>query len=145
VKRGISTLVDAATDRAEQAASAASDIASPIAEETAKRVERVAHVAMEIAPVALPIVAKQAKKAKRSRKAKRRARRAETRSGAGRMKLFVVLALGTAAVAFVVLRRRRAAQHDAVYETPDAFGAAVEAERDAMGNGAHRPVATPGA
>jgi hypothetical protein len=146
VKRGISTLVDAATERAEHAASTATDVASPIAEETVKRV---AQVAKEIAPIALPIVAKQAKQAKRSRKAKRRDRRAESRSGGGRTKLFVVLGLGTAAVVFVVLRRRRGAMRgamrDAVYDTPDAFGAAVEAERDAMGNGAHRPVATPGA
>jgi hypothetical protein len=143
VKRGISTLVDAATERAEQAASTASDIAAPLAQESVKRVT---HVAKEIAPVALPIVAKQAKKARRSRRAKHRDRRAEQHSsGGGRMKLFVVLGLGTIVAAVVVVRRRRAAERDAVYATPDAFGAAVEAERNAMGNGAPRPVATPGA
>jgi hypothetical protein len=85
---------------------------------------------------------------KMSRRAQRRAEKREARAqGHGRsvrVRVIVLAILGVAIV-IAVRRQQQAKRTDELGPAPDAFGAAVQAEQEFMGNGAQRATATPGA
>jgi hypothetical protein len=154
VERAISTLVDTAAEQARQAAKQAGtqtaklggsvrEHATDLASET---VRRAGEVAEALSPSAIPVAAVKAK-ARRGKAAKRRTPTASGSGGGRRVLLMLLVAVGAGAVVAIVVRRRRASSDaTSASPAPDAFGAAVEAEHDAMsGNGSRRPVATPGA
>jgi hypothetical protein len=87
---------------------------------------------------------------KMSRRARRRADKMQARSQSkGRSVKLRVLVLAALGIAIVVAVRRQQLQQVKRYEpaspAPDAFGAAVQAEHQIMGDGASRATATPGA
>jgi hypothetical protein len=146
---------------------------STLVDKAAEQAQQVAHGAAEVLPAALPIetvrltakkARKQAKKAAKKaakqaaktaakqvakqQQRRRRRQRSPRRSGGGlpTRAIFVIAGVGAIVGVVMIVRRRAATQRDAdLAGTPDAFGAAVAAERSAMGNGAPRPIATPGA
>jgi hypothetical protein len=85
---------------------------------------------------------------KMSRRAQRRVEKRQARAeGHGRsvrVRVFVLAILGVAIV-IAVRRQQQAKRIDELGPAPDAFGAAVQAEQEFMGNGAQRATATPGA
>ena len=148
--RGISTLVEKATEQAQQVAHDAAEAlptALPIetvrvtAKKARKQAEKTAkHAAKKAGKQAAKQVARQ------QRKHGRRSRRGAASGGVARRGLIVMVAVGAIAGVVMIVRRRAQCQRTAdLSGAPDAFGAAVEAERHAFGNGAQRPVATPGA
>jgi len=111
-------------------------------------VEHAGGIAGELADVARGVTVAGVATTKLSRRAKRRARKADAHDEkSGRsvvVRVLVFAALGIA-VAVVVQRRQQAKRDLAGGPAPDAFGAAVQAEHEIMGNGASRATATPGA
>jgi hypothetical protein len=137
----MSTLVDTAAEQARHARDQATDLAH----ETAKRASGATDKLVDLAEVAVPVVA--ARAAARGRKA-RRAARAKRRPTARRRPPIVPLLVIGAVITTVVVVRRRARRRFDISPAPDAFGAAVEAEREvsrARDFAGARPVATPGA
>jgi hypothetical protein len=157
VERAIGTLVDTATEQARHAAKTAGAQTAKLSESVREHatdlagetVRRAGEVAEALSPSALPVAAVTAKVRRGGKGGARRGRRSgSSGSGGGRRVLVLLLvAVGAGAVVALVARRRRGgAGGPSASPAPDAFGAAVEAERDVMsGNGAQRPVATPGA
>jgi hypothetical protein len=78
------------------------------------------------------------------RHVERKAARAERHGRRVRARLIVLAILGVAIVV-AVRRQQQAKRSDELGPAPDAFGAAVQAEQEFMGNGAQRATATPGA
>jgi hypothetical protein len=117
------------------------------AEHTRGLVETASDIAGDLADVARGITVAGAATTQLTRRAKRHARKAEARdTKRGRSVLVRVIVLAALGVAItIVIRRRQAQSQIDEGPAPDAFGAAVRAEHEIMGNGAARAAATPGA
>lgn len=155
MERAIGTLVDTATEQARQAAKTAGSQTAKLSESVrehatdlaSETVRRAGEVAEALSPSALPVAAVKAKVRRRGKGGTRRGRTSGSSGGGRRVLILLLVAVGAGAVVALVARRRRGSSGTpSASPAPDAFGAAVEAERDVMsGNGAQRPVATPGA
>jgi hypothetical protein len=154
VERAIGTLVDTATEQARHAAKTAGAQTAKLSESVrehatdlaSETVRRAGDVAEALSPSALPVAAVKAKVRRRGKGGTRRGRGSRSSGGGRRMLVLLLVTVGAGAVVALVARRRGSSGTPSASPAPDAFGAAVEAERDAMsGNGAQRPVATPGA
>jgi hypothetical protein len=148
VERAISTLVETATDQAARLGGSVFEHASGLAEEVVhtklgrrarRQARRRSHQAKRAAERAAELTAARAERLVRKRRPAKARRRVPTT-------LLAVSAIGAIA-AIVVVVRKRAHGPNGIDVAPDAFGAAVEAERDVLSGDGHpaRPVATPGA
>jgi hypothetical protein len=150
VERAIGMLVDTAAEQARHAARSAveetarfggsvREHAGDLAGEASRRAGNVAET---LSPSAIPVAALKASARRRQRR-QRRQRRRNQRSGPP-LALIVIGALIGVAVIAVIVRRRTRAQAGAG-PAPDAFGTAVDLEREAANDGqVQRPVTTPG-
>jgi hypothetical protein len=134
-------LVDTAAEQARHA--------GEVAQDTVRR----AADAADSLPATVPLAAAAVKVTRERRRARKRRERRAARAAAARdvarrgrgRPVVILLVIGGIVAAVVLMRRRAATNGYGAQPAPDPFGAAVEAEREAMGNGAQRPVATPGA